>query len=932
METDYGIDETNEQLKSTQDTTDNASQNTETTNAKTYRPPPIFVQGEKAIDTIQALRIANIDQETFSITMSKGQHQLLAKNQLSFEKIKVVLIANNFNFYSFTPKSEKLKSLLLKSMSPDVTTDMVFKDLTEKNIPSVVFKKVSELKFMRDDEPRRHLIVQRLRRNRALQCRKCQRLGHTAANCQMEYRCVRCGDSSHAPAQCPLKDEKTRDKFKCANCGKNGHPASYAGCRFMKFEKISRNQARAQKNKSLERNIEAIYREVTPQISFANAMSPSRDPFPPLKHRNQTNFQTFQEGPPPPPVIENTRSQAFRLQPEYHQQQSQWPRDENPQQQNWANITNQISELTNVIKEMSININRSINENTRKINFLFAYFNNTDSNKKIFVISSYATNSNRKTFIQELDDVLQRLDLSNADHFFILAGDLNTRRMEWGDTADNQRGKFLRTWEAESIDAYRSSIYTTDVASFKTGSFLDVCISNITLTGLTSKNKITTAYYDSDHRALLFTAILSHEVQTGADIQIPWRNLQEIDDGITNLTSALVNTINKTAPIVKKNEGILKYINAKIKKLQKNKTKAINLLHVSINSTSPNKLELIQKTKHTINLIKSELRKEFNKSVEDYWKGQLKQINHKDPTSFFPKINRFLRKKNRISIADQRIKINDPVCQSGAIDVIKAIKIEDELLITEPIDKLNVIGEFYQTINAPRYLNTGTKLKELIDKKAGEAKELLSTRRSEDTTITNFSKDNRALNPANDGLIIPNHLNNKKSNSSAQTQKEHPFVTYDQLTKILRKLPNKTSKGLQQGTVNSPLLFNIFTMALLQLFNLNIKENLFAVAYADDIIVGVAGKNPPKLQNELEKLVNNINDYYKIWNLRMNPEKCEIAVFRRESNHLSKKALTQIKDFQISTPSPNTNEMIKIPHKTVVKYLGVHIDQLLRIR
>ncbi|KAH0546482.1 hypothetical protein KQX54_010078 [Cotesia glomerata] len=522
-------DETNEQLKSTHDTSGNASQNTETTNAKTYRPPPIFVQGEKAIDTIQALRIANIDQETFSITMSKGQHEIQAKNQLSFEKIKEVLIANNFNFYSFTPKNEKLKSLLLKDMSPDVTTDMVFKDLTEKNIPSVVFKKVSELKFMRDDEPRRHLIVQ---------------------------------------------------------------------------------------------------------------------------HRNQINFQPFQGGSPSPPATENTRSQVYRLQPEYHQQQSQWPPDENPQQQNWANITNQISELTNVIKEMSVNINR----------------------------------------------------------------------------------------------------------------------------------------------------------------------------------------------------------------------------------------------------------------IEDYWKGQLKQINHKDPTSFFPKINRFLRKKNLISIADQRIKINDAVCQSGAIDVIKAIKIEDELLITEPINKLKVIGEFYQTINEPRYLNTGTRLKELVDKKAEEAKKLLSTRRSEGATITNFSKDNRAINPANGGLIIPNHLNNKKSNSSVETQKEHPFVTYDQLTKILKKLPNKTSSGPDE--IPSIILKHLPPRVISSL------ENLFAVAYADDIIVGVAGKNPPKLQNELEELVNNINDYYKIWNLRMNPEKCETAVFRRESNHLSKKALTQIKGFQISTPSPNTNELIKIPHKT----------------
>ncbi|CAD6230718.1 GSCOCG00012184001-RA-CDS [Cotesia congregata] len=466
----------------------------------------------------------------------------------------------------------------------------------------------------------------------------------------MEYRCVRCGDSSHAPAQCPLKDEKTRDKSKCANCGKNGHPASYAGCRFMKFEKISRNQARAQKNKSLERNIEAIYREVTPQISFANAMSSSRDSFPPLKHRNQTNFQAFQGGPPPPPVTENTSSH-YILSHKYKVIRTDRP---NSKQGGGTAIL-----IKNHINHQVIRYPSSLKNEILEFTII-QILQNTDSNKKIFVISSYATNSNRKTFIQELDDVLQRLDLSNADHFFILAGDLNARRMEWGDTADNQRGKFLRTWDAESIDAYRASIYTTDVASFKTGSFLDVCISNITLTGLTSKNKITTADYDSDHRALLFTAILPHEVQTGADIQIPRRNLraikwkkfektlnkeytqelandknltiEEIDDGITNLTSALVNTINKTAPI------------------------------------------LIQKTKHTINLIKSELRKEFNKSVEDYWKGQLKQINHKDPTSFFPKINRFLRKKNRISIADQRIKINDPVCQSGAIDLTKILK------------------------------------------------------------------------------------------------------------------------------------------------------------------------------------------------------------------------------------------------------------------
>lgn len=116
------------------------------------------------------------------------------------------------------------------------------------------------------------------------------------------------------------------------------------------------------------------------------------------------------------------------------------------------------------------------------------------------------------------------------------------------------------------------------------------------------------------------------------------------------------------------------------------------------------------------------------------------------------------------------------------------------------------------------------------------------------------------------------------------------------------------------------------------MFGLNTNKNLFAEAYADDLIVGIAGKQPQDLQDNLEELVNKINSFYCIWNLRINPEKCETAVFRRESNHLSKKAIDQIKNFQISTLSPNTKELIKIPHKTILKYLGVEIEQFMRLR
>ncbi|CAG5100656.1 Similar to ORF1: Nucleic-acid-binding protein from transposon X-element (Drosophila melanogaster) [Cotesia congregata] len=387
----------NDQTPEAQKTNETSQQSTETQNAKSYRPPPIDVQGEKVSVTINTLRSINLDQETFIITMSKGLHSVQARNQTTYETIKATLKIKNIQFYTFPPRAEKLKSLLLKGMSEDITTDQVLKDLTEKNIRFVEFKKVTELKFKRDDVPKRHLIVQvtqtsglkelfkirqvlnlkarweRLRRNKVLQCIKCQRLGHTAANCEIDYRCVKCGNS-HLPKQCPLNGETTRANFKCANCGQPGHPANYAGCKFIKFQKILKNEAHTQKSESLERKIELINRRINPQNSYANAMTSQRDSFPPLYSRNQTNISTFQGDPLPPPPV-NTTSQTYRLQPQYHQQQTQQTNNSEPQQ-NWATkITNEISELTNAIKEMSVNLNRSITTNSRKINFLFAYLN-----------------------------------------------------------------------------------------------------------------------------------------------------------------------------------------------------------------------------------------------------------------------------------------------------------------------------------------------------------------------------------------------------------------------------------------------------------------------------------------------------------------------------------------------------------------------------
>ncbi|KAH0540226.1 hypothetical protein KQX54_014784 [Cotesia glomerata] len=242
------------------------------------------------------------------------------------------------------------------------------------------------------------------------------------------------------------------------------------------------------KNKVLEKKIEMVNRGINPQLSYASASIPRRDAFPPL--RTPPGAAMLQREFLPPV---NSKSQAYRLQPQYHQQQNQPPRDES-NHQSWAQqIKNEMNDILSAIKELTANVNSSIAANKQKIDFIIGYLN-----------------------------------------------------LE-----------------------YVASIYTTEIPSFTPAqTFLDICITNLSLTGLSAGYKITTVDYDSDHRALLFTVILPSKMQTENNIRISRRNLcaikwkkfektlnakftqdlpddrnlsvQELDDSIINLTCALV--------------------------------------------------------------------------------------------------------------------------------------------------------------------------------------------------------------------------------------------------------------------------------------------------------------------------------------------------------------------------------------------------------
>lgn len=152
------------------------------------------------------------------------------------------------------------------------------------------------------------------------------------------------------------------------------------------------------------------------------------------------------------------------------------------------------------------------------------------------------------------------------------------------------------------------------------------------------------------------------------------------------------------------------------------------------------------------------------------------------------------------------------------------------------------------------------------------------------------------------------------------------FVTYN--GEKISSLFFDIIEGLMQGTVNTPELFNIFTYNIPILFGLN-DNNTHSVAFADDFIILVADKFPSIVQAKLEDLVNKVNQHYSLWNLRINPSKCETILFHKPLRFLTSSIRTQIKAFTINIF--HNNSKYPIEHKKVVKYLGVQLDYLFRL-
>ncbi|OXU26695.1 hypothetical protein TSAR_016977 [Trichomalopsis sarcophagae] len=353
----------------------------------------------------------------------------------------------------------------------------------------------------------------------------------------------------------------------------------------------------------------------------------------------------------------------------------------------------------------------------------------------------------------------------------------------------------------------------------------------------------------------------SNNLSKNNTLEIPQnRNLSinEINQYLDQLEESIINEIQQTVPKYKSTDNVLNYINQKIKKLHKFKSFLITAINNCYRQDrAPSQYDIVF-LKHLKNKINISIKNEYKVSYTSYWNSQFKYIDHRNADMFFPKVHRFF-----LNTPDLRIS-------------------ENKYIIEKPDDILSIIGAFYEKINSSTYYNKHSLTKKTVDNKVNE---LINAFSNNPSPITTFSDDNPETKPE----FIPNTVK---------------FYDILQTNHLFSKLPNKSSSGLDnippiKVSCKAPLTLHFFLNIYLQrptLFNANRTGNSYATAFADDLIILVADKQPSIAQDKLETRNNKRTD---------------------------------IKNFHINISIDN--KQIQVDHKRTVRYLGVILDDLLRL-
>lgn len=230
--------------------------------------------------------------------INTNKHVLQLDTESNFSKTKELLQKVGTRFYSYTPRECKIPTFVLKGLHSTYSKDEILHELQGIHIEDLNFCKVIRMITRRASENNILLpifIVQlrpgsnpgklkeikyinyqvvrweKLIKKDSVQCKRCQRVGHAASNCSMNYRCVKCNEG-HGPGECAVpKISNEIEKLFCVNYNSYGHPESYRGCPIIAANKNKIKEKGKLNVINKQNRINKIEAYIKPGISFAEA-------------------------------------------------------------------------------------------------------------------------------------------------------------------------------------------------------------------------------------------------------------------------------------------------------------------------------------------------------------------------------------------------------------------------------------------------------------------------------------------------------------------------------------------------------------------------------------------------------------------------------------------------------------------------------------
>jgi hypothetical protein len=193
------------------------------TSLKLSKTPDFKIVGKQ----IKVLAHSKDDKKKIQEKMTQSQQAHFTFTEPEDRHLQFILYGHHAN------NAEELKEELVESKIPASKVTKVNRS-NENPIFLVSFEKKSQisLRTLQNVHGKLNNLIVRWAKfqpsqRRPTQCHRCQRFGHSANNCALPFRCVKCLET-HEPGQCA---RTTREGLpSCVNCGAEGHASNSTTC------------------------------------------------------------------------------------------------------------------------------------------------------------------------------------------------------------------------------------------------------------------------------------------------------------------------------------------------------------------------------------------------------------------------------------------------------------------------------------------------------------------------------------------------------------------------------------------------------------------------------------------------------------------------------------------------------------------------------